>query len=299
MLIGNPEKICILGVGPSGLAATVAALRAGYRVDLLAKRLQPSHLYGCQYLHAPIPGHTSLGPVKVSYRLKGTPEEYRRKVYGDSWVGAVSAEDLESHHLAWDLRQTYRSMWDSAITDPRVNLQRVDVTPQYLEKNQTQFNTYKAVISTIPAIWLCSADHDFELQYVWAVGSTRPGEVCEENSIVCDGTSDVNWYRHSRVFGYSTTEWADQPPHIFPAAKVDKPLRTNCDCFPDIIRMGRYGRWQKGILVHQVYEQAAYLMDLLEGSSLNPHICRFCGRWGEGSRNEAAYRCPVGHVWTP
>ena len=29
-----------------------------------------------------------------------------------------------------------------------------------------------------------------------------------------------------------------------------KPIATNCDCFPNVIRAGRFGTWKKGVLTH-------------------------------------------------
>jgi hypothetical protein len=38
-------------------------------------------------------------------------------------------------------------------------------------------------------------------------------------------------------------------------------LSNECDCHPEIIRMGRYGEWTKGVLVHHVFERVESLMN--------------------------------------
>jgi len=42
---------------------------------------------------------------------------------------------------------------------------------------------------------------------------------------------------------------------------VEKPIRTSCRCFPDVHRMGRYGKWKKGVLSHEAWEEANKIMD--------------------------------------
>lgn len=299
----NEGVVAILGVGPSGLAAALAVLQAGSRVHLYSKRIEPSHLYGCQYLHEPIPGITLTGYQTVEYTLLGEPEDYRAKVYGDAWKGTVSPEDLEQEHKAWDLRWAYRQMWSEVLGPSqyvrRVELRRAEISWRWLAEKSTILNTYDRVISTIPATAMCAYGHSFESHSIWAVGSKHPDPTKPRAEVVCDGTGDVDWYRKATVFGYETTEWSTKPEGVA-AAKVLKPLRTNCTCWPDIIRAGRYGRWAKGILVHHAYQQAQYVMHDVLGDKLpnTAQICRNCGRWGEKDPiNERLYSCSAGHLW--
>ena len=71
---------------------------------------------------------------------------------------------------------------------------------------------------------------------------TREEEI-DDNSIVCDGTDEHAWYRIASVFGYRTIEWSRLPPPGTIAANVTKPLYTDCDCYPTVLRVGRYGTW--------------------------------------------------------
>src|SRR5215472_7502892 len=107
-----PGNVAILGCGPAGLAAATAAVNLGRKVLIISNSSKPSRQYGCQYLHAPVPGYESVHHTVVGYHLNGTAEQYRAKVYGDKWEGRVSPEDFIGEHEAWDIRETYRHMWD-------------------------------------------------------------------------------------------------------------------------------------------------------------------------------------------
>ncbi len=98
--------------------------------------------------------------------------------------------------------------------------------------------------------------HEFVRHVIYASGDVEQGRI-RDNFVICDGTPDMDWYRVANVFGYRTVEWpynvqfADDTI----AVRVVKPLSTNCDCHPDVIRVGRYGEWSKSVLVHEVYNK--------------------------------------------
>lgn len=245
-------KVAILGCGPAGLVAAHAALDSGCEVVIISNTDKPSTLHGCQYLHKPVPGYEDVPSVRVSYELRGTAEQYRHKVYGHKWDGKVSPEDFAGEHDAWDIRETYRRLWANIISK-----QQAGLTVRRVVKGAIPFVTSlkpDLIVSTIPAQALCSKHHEFTGHAIWANGSTSAG-VARDNAIICDGTPDVPWYRISNVFGYLTTEWAGPipPPRWQNAVPVVKPLSTDCDCHPEVIRAGRYGTWEKARLVHEVY----------------------------------------------
>jgi hypothetical protein len=241
------SRVIILGCGPAGLAAAQAVVSSGHEAVIISNTDQPSRIYGCQYLHAPVPGYESVERVRVSYHLEGTPEEYRRKVYGNNWQGKVSPEDFIGSHDAWDIRRTYAAMWKNIITSGAAQL-----VVKRVVKGAIPF-TSDLVVSTIPAQALCSnPEHKFLSHVIWANGSTT-GISLRENQVICDGTPERSWYRISNVFGYRTTEWASKPHPSRRTAPVVKPLWTDCDCRPEVLRAGRYGAWEKKRLVHEVY----------------------------------------------
>lgn len=274
MIWGKRTKhAAVLGCGPAGLFAAHGLTQAGYEVSIYSKR-RKSELFGAQYLHGQIPGLTDGDDgVKISYSLYGTPAEYRAKVYSDpSAVERVSVESLAPIHQGWDIRLAYDRAWDlysDRITD-------VTITPEFLgairgnslpspSQEFLDFSRLDRVLSSIPLPALChDRDHRMDSQMVWAIGDAPergvvcPIDVALPNQVLCDGTTLRGWYRHSNIYGHRTAEWpARRKPPLPNVAQVLKPLRNNCNCFLGIERVGRYGRWEKGILSHHSYVYAA------------------------------------------
>lgn len=270
-LTRRQRRVYVLGAGPAGLLAAQGAEDAGFREVALFTMPNDmgfparSILHGCQYLHRPIPGVVKPEDhVEVQYRLQGSVGEYRQKVYGDSWNGAVSPDEFgpESNHLAWDLREVYTRLW--AYWLPRIT--SMQLTPT----NVTTFanDPYAIVLSTVPAPALCRRpeEHKFPTQDVWAMGSA-PGVsmpyCAPENVVQCNGLPAPRWYRAATVFGQSTLEWpSGVKPPIRGIAAVRKPLSTDCYCWltKSWHRLGRYGKWTKGVLAHTAYFEAHELL---------------------------------------
>jgi hypothetical protein len=258
-------KVIILGCGPAGLMAAEAAEQAtpyGESVEIgIVSRKQKSALYGAQYLHSPIPYMTSTTARSVSYVLRGgTPLDYRLKVYGNGWSGTVSPEDMERNHLAWDIRATYDNLWakwEHAVSD-------LDVTPYGLKQILGDLKP-DLMVNTIPRPSLCESGHFFGSTEVWAAGDAPDlgidiGKMydCPDEHIICEAGDNSAWYRKSRVFGHTTVEWPgyiERVP-VRTASRVVKPLNTNCDCWPNILHLGRYGMWAKGVLSDSAFVHA-------------------------------------------
>lgn len=258
-------KIAILGSGPAGLFAAHAVAEKGHDLQIFSLG-KKSHLNGAQYLHEPIPGLTLHPGTPISYRLHGSIEDYRQKVYGDTHVSAVSPEDLVGDHLGWDIRSTYDVAWErysSAIAVKIISRRRV---PKLMSEHDL-------VISTIPAPRICYSDggHRFFSRRTWAIGDAPalgvqcPVEVAG-GTVVCDGRVSPLWYRASNIFDFRTVEWpfsaVDRgiPPN---ATLVEKPISTDCDCWGDkVLRMGRYGAWNKTELSHTAFYRTREYLDV-------------------------------------
>jgi hypothetical protein len=273
------SKVAVFGIGPSGMVAAWAALEAGHDVVFYSNTIEQSKLYGCQYLHAPIPlpKQFKIPATRVDYKLNGSAEDYRRKVYGAKWDGSVSPEDLVGEHDAWDIRATYNALWRIITQRRQVSLVApVRIDRLWLQEHTAELSEFAHVISTIPAFALCEnprfhpsqSGHMFRHHRIMAAGSVTFEDPHSSgvlrDLVECDGTGSVPWYRRSTVFGYTTMEWAVNKSRQIPAdakaVEVRKPLDTECDCHPEIVRMGRFGEWKKGVLVHNVYGYAQALM---------------------------------------
>lgn len=255
-------KIMVLGCGPAGLMAAQAALDATREAQMpleiaIASKRQKSPLYGAQYLHKPIPGITPTDVeyvAQIDYQLMGDAGDYRRKVYGSNWDGKVSPEDLAEPHLGWDIRETYDCLWDrwlGCVTDTLV-----DAT--WINENTEDADL---VINSIPRKDICQRKHMFGWQEVWAAGDApdlgiRIPYSCPANTVVCNGEDSPAWYRMSNVFGHKTVEWPGsiQMVPVKTAARVGKPTYHDCDCWPNILHVGRFGTWEKGVLSHTAYD---------------------------------------------
>lgn len=251
------KSVAILGCGPAGLMVAHAAEMAGWNFHIYSKK-KKSPLFGAQYLHQEIPGLDCGPEICVTYSLVGTPEQYRHKVYGETWDGTVSPEDYLEEHSAWDLRSVYDYLWfkyggevehcDLGLTGYALNHQKYDL-----------------IISTVPrTVWDNNEEH-FEKSYIWALGDGDYQRVHMDRpdpfTVVCDGSSSVPWYRVSNIFGYATKEWPqwwNKPygtvsPPVPGAARVAKPLRYTGNSAPDFIHLGRFAQWEKGVLTSDVF----------------------------------------------
>jgi hypothetical protein len=255
-------RVAILGCGPAGLIAAHAVNQMS-RLDIditIFSRNRKSHMYGAQYLHIPIPDMSFAEPVKVSYTLTGTNDGYRRKVYGDlPFIGQVSTEALPESHMAWDIREAYDNLWNY-YSSYIINSEITPEAPLSLRQMGADL-----IISTVPAPLLCDKGHVFRSQQIWAAGEAHDRDIrlpysCPENTVLCNGNDEPAWYRLSNIFGVKTVEWSvhnvkNKPP-VATAGPVDKPINTNCDCWPEVVRAGRYGTWRKGVLSSDAYKTA-------------------------------------------
>jgi hypothetical protein len=258
------REALVLGCGPAGLFAAHGLSQNGWDVTIVSKKRR-SEMFGAQYLHHSIPGLSSPSESGrlVTYRLWGTVEGYREKVYGRRSGITVSPETLEQSHLAWDIRSAYHRAWSlySESIIPQADINSVVL------HNLMALQTFDVVISSLPATALCEDKrHTFDSQEVWAAGDApERGLFCPITTagpfeIICSGDRNTGWYRSANVFGYRTAEWGgEKRPPLDNLARVIKPLATDCDCWPGVIRVGRYGEWKKGVLAHEAYTKAVQL----------------------------------------
>lgn len=220
---------------------------------------------GAQYLHRPIHGLTGSS-FEVEYQLKGSVDGYRDKVYGDMGDILVSPETLVGTAPAWDIREAYDNAWElygNKVVD--VDFEQMGDPDGFLKNLDDSFDI---VISTIPATVLCrNNSHRFYSQKVWVTENLKSlgefelaaDDTLRDNLVVCSGDPDDWWYRQSRIHGWENTEFPhNQKPNFGGKVhELSKPLRHTCTCHPEIVRMGRYGRWQKGVLSHEAFVDTA------------------------------------------
>ena len=250
-------RVAVLGSGPSGLLAAHAARLHGLSLDVLSVKSK-SKTGGAMYLHSPIPYLSPKRPEGiVRYRMMGDAATYARKVYGTEDAESITSfnkfKDGEEHE-AWNLITAYDLLWrawEPSIIDVKLSPAIVDEIVR----------DYHIVLSTIPANITCynRGIHEFPKQGVWVA----PDNVSElkNEQIVYNGTDEGSWYRQSNLWGWRGTEWGvgvPKPP-LQGVVSVNKPIRTNCDCYSNqegFMRLGRYGKWDKNVLTHHSFQEA-------------------------------------------
>jgi hypothetical protein len=256
--MATKQVVNVLGCGPAGLMSAHAAVLLGYEVRIHSKK-RKSEMYGAQYLHQPIP-HISedADRFEVNYELAGTQEGYREKVYGKTWNGLVSPDELLGKHDGWDIRAAYDRLWrrySPLVID--VDFKSGSEIRSYIDNHDIT----DVWVSSIPATALCQAKemHAFNGQEVWAVGDApergvfSPVRVAEQ-TVICNGEDSPGWYRASMIQGYATAEWSqERKPPLDNVVRITKPLSTTCTCLSEVHRVGRYGMWQKGVLSHTAF----------------------------------------------
>lgn len=277
-------NVLILGAGPAGLLAAHAVEQLGGKPTIASRASRESAevagksvFQGAQYLQAPIAGLTFEPDGVIRTYKHGTAAGYAKKVYGDP-AAPCSWDDQPPEREAWDLRAAYDRLWERyqerilprEIT--RHDLDMLSVDPGW-----------SLVISTLPAIHVCyqrdltrapNGVHHFDWESMWTIDYAPP-EVMD-NTVLYSGDQSCSWYRASRVFGHAATEWSDlspplggayltpeqeKPPLVYIPQKGIKVKGTNCDCWPNIKRVGRFGTWRKGYLSHHAYHDAARLYE--------------------------------------
>lgn len=247
-------KIDIVGSGPAGLIAAEVAVRYGYDPVIHTLNRQFPTFDGAQYLHTPLPGITSTQPqFEITYVKKGSVEGYANKVYGNADHPCSFAQAPDGNVPAWSLRDVYEQLWYRFATNFAVgHASGMDIMT-WARKNP--------VIIAAPLISLCMMRslHEFNMAFV----SIRKNKeaVLPEDTIIYSGLARDEWYRASNIQGWEYEEYGHEIPFGQPVAK---PQWNTCKCFeqhPMILQVGRYGRWQRGILSDQTYPDTERFLD--------------------------------------
>jgi hypothetical protein len=253
-------KVLILGCGPSGLLAAYAADERGYDVRIASKKIK-SVIPGAVYLHEPVEGLTASMPDgEVEFIKRGDRRGYAAKVYGSPDARCSWDSFPEGTRPAWSMFAIYDKLWK--LYNDRI--ENVDIDAKLADEYER--NIFDLVISTIPAPIICSnSEHKFPQQRIYLLDKSVDSGLV--NGILYNGDPRDHWYRTSNIFGSQATEstipFEEDLIDIFKAKTAIgfKPLWNDCDCHPHINRIGRYGRWTKGILVHQAYNHTVQLLE--------------------------------------
>lgn len=262
----DKKSVLILGCGPAGLLAAEAVWQATGSAPTIFSKKVKSEMFGAMFLHAPIPEVTPLEPdFNIDIVKSGTSKGYAKLVYGDpehpvSW-DVIPDESMRG----WNLRAAYDKLWD----EWEHHIVHCDITHADI---RGALQAYDIVYSSIPAYSLCHEGHEFKSQPIWVVhggGETGLIENVNDNDLMyyngyppdgsVEGMIGPDWYRYSQINKYRCWEYSSEPPAAdhspFVLSTGMKPISTECDCWPEVRRIGRFGRWEKGQLTHHAFHQ--------------------------------------------
>jgi hypothetical protein len=257
---GAMSEVAVIGCGPAGLLAAHAVALEGHTPVVFSKEAIKSPNARATFLQAPIPDLTSQEPDStVRIGTIGSAEGYAQKVYGDpsrrtSW----SRYSQERERGAWALAPVYDDLWDLY----QGSVREVEVTYGIASAIKED---HRLVINTAPLPSLCEGSCYFPRRDIWVLDwvpqMTERRLQGYENFMVYNGHWQYGWSRASRLFGVDATEF----PHEVPgASKGIKVLPGRCDCHPGIVRTGRWGTWQPGVLVHNAFYTAQEAVRAME-----------------------------------
>lgn len=259
----DPDQVIVLGAGPSGLLAAHAVALAGrepviFTAPLPTGEPAKSRIGGATYLHSPIPDITGPDPdATVKFRKIGTGAGYAQKVYGNPEAG-TSWDKFHGEQPAWDLHRVYDELWTRYVGNMiPMSVARKDVL-DFIE-------LHPVVISSIPPLNYCGGHHQFPRRPIWVEDESDAAD----NEILYDGLPYAGLtvssrYRTSNLFGRGSTEYAKPVPLAWPGFKV---LATDCDCCPEVMRVGRFGKWMPGVLSDSAFHEVWKAMfDQFEGA---------------------------------
>jgi hypothetical protein len=238
-------KAIVLGCGPAGLLAAHACKLRGLEVEIYSIK-QKSPILGAQYLQRGIPFLTGDPDGHVVFNHVGTSDGYATKVYGSADAQTSWGAYEDGFYPAWSLKNAYDELWDrfeADITDIKLN----SVILSSLEERTDVDYRFSAI--PVKAICWDQTKHIFEDKQIW-VTRTCPTPMVE-NSIIYNGRPEDSWYRASFLFGEYATEFGK---YMGGGLQGIKPLSTNCNCRPLWQRVGRFGKWQRGVLTHHAFE---------------------------------------------
>ncbi len=258
--------VVVFGCGPAGLIAAWAVEQAGHNPVILSRK-EKSVIPGSMYLHEPIPGISPPYPENtVLYTRIGTAEGYALKVYGDE-TRETGWQNYATIYPSWNVQAVYDSLWfhyEDKIEDFNVGIGNL----HQLIKDE------RKVISTIPSPHFChNNSHSFNSSPYWIKTLPTPQEDKSRDVVVYNGLDSDPWYRWSILSGICSIEYPfgpdehKDPTFWWDATSSDiikegrKAIDNNCDCWPEVVRAGRWAEWRHGVLLHDAYHTAVKAME--------------------------------------
>lgn len=275
MSVDASGMVAVIGAGPAGLLAAQAVADLDLQPIIFTAGDGPSQIGGATYLHEPIASLMQPGAPTglIRFRKVGTPEGYAEKLYGDARAPSSWSKFGDGEvRPAWSVQDMYAKLWarweDSIL--PGMQLRPIDL--------DAMSETYSLVINSAPAQAFCeltpscsfqatqvyvSQNLDGRASTLDGLAPTLAREV-GENEIIYDGRPGEQFYRYSRIFGRESVE--SVKPFNGQTGYGIKPTTTTCKCQRGVtVQVGRFGKWDKNVLMHEAYKDAMNAVLNIEG----------------------------------
>lgn len=245
------KRVAILGCGPAGLLCAHAVEREGGEPLIYSIR-QKSEIPGSMHLQEHIPGLTSPYPDNTALFVRlGTAEGYAEKVYGDP-TRETGWNNYNMIYPSWNVHRAYEALWQRY---ERVII-HAEVDKPWL-RGLLDSGSVDVVISTLPAKNLCLRRHNFGYVPFWIQPLETPEIDRGREVVVFNGFPKDDWYRWSILGGVCSIEYMRPQKGAFEGKKA---ISSDCDCWPEVIRAGRWANWKHGVLLHHAFHTAEEAM---------------------------------------
>ncbi|HKL23423.1 MAG TPA: hypothetical protein VJ895_01595 [Candidatus Nanoarchaeia archaeon] len=238
-------KVAVLGSGVSGLLTAKALVDRGFSekdITIFTKKKKQPQPRGFMILHDNC--RMDLEMTKILMLFFGNKEKYKKKLGYDndiecSWNKYTGAETLFGYNMfqAMDiLYNRFENLMIQSVIAP-------DDVPELK-------NSYNHIISTIPPF---NIYRDYAVEHVDIYITKKPTQNIDDIPRVIYYGDDTTLLRASEnLFGWDFVEYSEP---FEDSVKVHKPIKIMGKSPKDdkIIQVGRYGKWNKKILAHQVY----------------------------------------------
>lgn len=250
-------KVAVLGSGYVGVMAAHAAALNGYTPDIFGIA-PPRRGYGAQYLRDPIPGIHGKPEGMVKYTLMGTKEKFVAMSGGGDEYAALWDTAPPEPVPAWNIVTTHHELhkkYSDRMSDTEV---RATMVRRLLEE-------YDYVFNSLNIEGLCfHPDHKFEYCSIALRGQCDP--ITKDNEIIYNGSKRFPWHGSSKLFGFG---WVETAKNVDLTLKgvirkiVNRPLKTNCDCYnqyQNFIPVGAYGKFNFSSLCHEAFLETSEIL---------------------------------------
>lgn len=267
------NRVLILGGGPSGLMSAWAAMKNGWEVVLFDRHRPASRgaNHGVFVLHDPL-DIPSLPEVFLETTVMGIPatvdsreyaKHYSRKVYGNDTTPNSVVKYMNGKRV-WNPVNAMSFAIDLLSVERASFFVEGELTKGMEQVNQLARNVEAdAIISTVP---LSLFAPEAPSEKVWVYSGEAPAH---EAFMLYNLDPRVPWYRCSAVFGKFVMEYV---PGYIPFAnpgctevtkvlpwspRVDAMRQLALAANRPILFTGRFGAWDKDVLVDTTYREAA------------------------------------------